>query len=432
MEEIKHFARTVLEHRYTSMVVGFIGAAIITGMACVYFMRLFDFVIAHRLDFHSIGNWCWITTPVVFTIAIFMIHKFAPYAAGTGIPQAIFATKNIKPQNEKIVLKVLSPLTIVFKIVTLLMVVWVGASTGREGPTVHIAAGIFMLLLWPLRKLGIKIDTRSAIVAGASAGLAAAFNTPLAGVTFAIEELMPDSSFSGIKDFVLIAIIVAGIAAQSLTGNYNYFGQLPNPATLHISAIIVVGVFGGLLGGFFSNAIIFGQEVVFKLGQVRWRKWLIPGVLSCCVLLIARFTRADVLGPGNKVAQVLLDGNFGDWSIYFPFAKIGTTLLTYWSGAAGGIFAPSLSIGASMGANIGHFMHISMESCALIGMAAFLSGAIQAPMTSFVIIFEMTGNHEMLLPIMLASVIAYLISHLLGAKHLYKALAENYNSLLIT
>jgi len=100
------------------------------------------------------------------------------------------------------------------------------------------------------------------------------------------------------------------------------------------------------------------------------------------------------------------------------------------AGLAGGIFAPCLAIGAALGANAGHFAGISAETCAIVGMAAFLSGTIQAPVTSFVIIFEMTGDHRMLLPVMLASVISFIVARLLGAEHLYKGLAENYRYLL--
>jgi H+/Cl- antiporter ClcA len=105
-------------------------------------------------------------------------------------------------------------------------------------------------------------------------------------------------------------------------------------------------------------------------------------------------------------------------------------LLTFWSGIAGGIFAPCLAIGAAIGSDIGTLMHVPIASCALVGMAGFLSGTIQAPITSFVIIFEMTGHHQMLLPVMLASLIGFMVARLLGAEHLYQALCVNYEYLL--
>ncbi len=109
---------------------------------------------------------------------------------------------------------------------------------------------------------------------------------------------------------------------------------------------------------------------------------------------------------------------------------MGATLLTYWSGIAGGIFAPCLSMGAGLGADIGSWLGSPVATCAMIGMAAFLAGAIQAPMTSFVIIFEMTGHHQMLLPVMLASLIAVFTARIFGAKHLYQTLAASYGEIL--
>jgi len=156
-------------------------------------------------------------------------------------------------------------------------------------------------------------------------------------------------------------------------------------------------------------------------------------ILSLALLLVAAMTGTRVLGPGNLVAQGLLKGEFSGWVLSYPFAKIAATLLTYWSGLAGGIFAPSLSIGSGLGSSIGHWMNVSVAGCALLGMAAFLSGTIQAPITSFVIIFEMSGgHHEMLLPVMLASLIAFMTARLLGAAHLYPTLSTGYQYLMET
>ncbi len=157
---------------------------------------------------------------------------------------------------------------------------------------------------------------------------------------------------------------------------------------------------------------------------------LVPVLLSLVLLGIMFVAGVDMLGPGNRVAQELIQGGLRPDVAYFSFGKMAATLVTYWSGIAGGIFAPCLAIGSSLGAALGGWMGISTATCALIGMAAFLSGTIQAPMTAFVIIFEMTGHHQMLVPVMLASVIAFIVARLLKAKHLYQALAANYEPLL--
>ncbi len=433
MDEIvalfKRAARLTLEHRYGVTLFAYLAAAAATGVACVGFMRAFDFVISRRLDFESLGAWCWLTTPLGFLIAVEAVRRSAPCAAGTGIPQAIFAAKHLSDSNEERLAPLTSPLTLIIKVTTLLAAIWVGASSGREGPTVHVAACVFVGVLLLFRKwFGLAVDMRSAVIAGGAAGLAAAFNTPLAGVTFAIEELTTDY-FGSIKDFVLMAIIVAALAAKSLTGEYAYFGRLMEPAGVPLSAVVIIGLLGGVLGAFFSTAILKGQKALdpHRGGHGRW---LIPVALSWALLAVAWAAGDRVLGPGNQAAQQLVLGQYGSWCLGFPLAKMAATLCTYWSGIAGGIFAPCLAIGASLGGDVANWMGVSVASCALVGMAAFLSGTIQAPITSFVIIFEMTGHHIMLLPIMLASLLAFMTARLLGASHLYQALSENYRPLL--
>ena len=419
----------VSQHRYGATLVAFITAAILTGFSCVLFMRAFEYVLGHRLDFHSVGWWCLLSTPALFLISTELIRRVAPCADGTGIPQVIFAVKNFNAASEQALAPLTSPLTMSVKIAALLIALLAGASTGREGPTVHIATCVFVGVLLLMRRLaGFQFDMRSAMVTGGAAGLAAAFNTPLAGITFVVEELTVDY-FANIKDFVIMAIVIAAIAAKSLYGEYSYFGRLLDPGAVPISAPLIIGLAGGIAGAFFSTAILYGKRKIQGY-QDSHKKYLAPILLSACLLLIAKLSGADVLGPGNDAAQVLTHGNFGSWAIYFPGAKIAATLLTYWSGIAGGIFAPSLSIGAALGADIGHWMNIPIASCAMIGMAAFLSGTIQAPITSFVIIFEMTGHHEMLTPIMLASLMAFMVARLAGAKHLYPTLSQNYQYLL--
>ncbi len=426
---IKKLPQIFLNHRYGFTFFAFLTAAMLTGSACVGFMRLFDLVIKYRLDFTRIGWWCWLTTPLLFLFATEIIRRFVPCAAGTGIPQTIFAGKNISPLTEKALYPLTSPLTVGVKVLTILIGMWACASAGREGPTVHIATGIFIGLMLLFRRITkLQFDLRSAIIAGGAAGLATAFNTPLAGVTFAIEELSL-GDFEGIKDYVLMAIIGAAILAKTLTGEYNYFGKLLEPSMIPIFGIIVIGVAGGLLGAFFSTGILYGNEYM-KRFQSSGTRYGIVVLLSMGVLFLSILSGPDILGPGNLAAQKLVDGQYGPWVHFFPFAKIAATWMTYWSGLAGGIFSPCLSIGSALGADIGNFMNLSIASCALVGMAAFLSATIQAPVTSFVIIFEMTGHHQMLLPIMLASLIAFVVAKIVGARHLYQTLATNYQYLL--
>jgi len=421
--------RRLHQHRYGFSLFAYIVAAIATGSACVLFARAFEWVLSHRLDFDSVGAWAWLIAPIGFLVAVEIIRRWAPFAAGTGIPQAIFASEHFSADNEKQIYPLLSPWTVAIKILTLLLGVWVGASTGREGPTVHVAVGVFLGMLFLFRRwLGFDFDRRSAAIAGGAAGLAAAFNTPLAGVTFAVEELS-EHYFSSVKDIVLMAIIVAAVVAQMLTGEYSYFGRLQDPSPVPLYVVLLIGLVGGSAGIFFGFLLLKGSEWL-KQYQNGAGRYGIPVFMALGIMGIAFVCGLRTLGPGNRIAQELLNDRFGDWVFAFPLAKMMTTLMTYWSGLSGGIFAPCLSAGAGIGADLAQWMHFSISTCALIGMAAFLSGAIQAPMTSFVIIFEMTGHHDMLLPLMLASVLPFMVARLLGAPHLYKALASAYSSII--
>ena len=429
ISRVKALFQAFSKHRYGFTLVAYLTAAVLTGLGCVLFMWAFEFVLSHRLDWNSIGWLSYLSTPLLLLLAVELIRRAAPCADGTGIPQVICAVEHLSPKTEQALAPLTSPRTMIIKIAAILIALLAGASTGREGPTVHIAACIFIGILMLFRRItGFEFDLPSAAVAGGAAGLAAAFNTPLAGITFAIEELSINY-FADVKDFVIMAIVVSAIAAQSMYGEFNYFGKLLEPQGIPLYAVLLIGLAGGLLGASFSTAILEGKAFLSRRQQ-SWRRYVIPIMLAVALVVVARLMSSDVLGPGNKIAQFLTQGNYAKWVPVFPAGKLLATLLTYWSGIAGGIFAPSLSIGAGLGASIGNWLGVSTASCALIGMAAFLSATIQAPITAFVIIFEMTGHHQMLVPIMLASVVAFMVARLLGAKHLYQSLSTNYQFLL--
>lgn len=420
--------KKLLTHKYGLSLCIYLCAAILTGMGCVLFMRAFEFVYEHQLSYESIGNWCWLATPVLFLIAVQLICVFAPAADGAGIPQTIFAAKHLSETNFKKLRPLVSFKTMTIKIAALLIGLWAGASTGREGPTVHVAACLFFGITYLLHRFfKLQFNIRSAIVAGGAAGLAAAFNTPLAGVTFAIEELSSDY-FVAIKDMVLLAIIVAGISAQVLTGEYIYFGQLSTPAPVSIMIVLLTGILGGLAGTFFSVVLTEGKRFLSNLKD--WQRYLLIVILAWAVLFLAIYSgMKGIAGPGNIAAQSYVEGRIENAPFLFTIYKMMATLFTYWSGIAGGIFAPCLAMGSAIGAWIAQWQNGPIAVCAMLGMASFLSGTIQAPITAFVIIYEMTGHHEMLLPIMLASLIGYMIAKILKAKHLYQALASYYEKM---
>lgn len=415
-------------HRYGTTFAAYVISAFITGVACVAFMKAFAFADEHRLSYAHIGVWSFLAIPLLFSLAVLLVKNFAPYAAGSGIPQAIYIVRNgSDARTAPLVSAMASPLTLGIKTVSILLAVLGGASVGREGPTVQIAfCMMFMCLTLISRFLPIHMEPRSTALAGGAAGLAAASNTPLAGVTFAIEELS-GGYFENIKDYVLTAIIIAALAAKALTGEYVYFGRLPVPPDISISTLILISIPAGLAGFAFAKSILLGAKVQACLNR-KWLKLLFPAACALAVAGLAFMAGPYIQGPGNGEAQQYLNFASSAEPDTFFLAKFAATVITYWSGVAGGLFAPALSIGSAIGAEMAKLLNAPIGTCALIGMSAFLSGAILAPMTSFVIIFELTGHHSMLLPIMLASLIAYLVVRSMGGRSLYAELSLRYNA----
>src|SRR6202012_1972135 len=304
-----------------------------------------------------------------------------------------------------------------------------GASIGREGPTVQVGASIML----GAAKLGGLGRERGLILAGAAAGVAAAFNTPLAGIVFAIEEMSRafESRTSGL---VLIAVILAGMASLGLVGNYSYFGHSTSMLLVTIDWIAVLdcGVLGGLLGALFAFLIVRGTKLI--------RAWLIgtpqaKGSMRRALLLAAGcglivafcglLSNGATYGTGYDAARGAVEGH----GLAFGFAplKFIATVASSLSGIPGGLFAPSLSIGAGLGSTVATLLGVhAVGAIVLLGMAAYFSGVVQAPITSFVIVGEMSGANGMVIPLMLASFIAYGVSRMFQRQSLYHALARNF------
>jgi H+/Cl- antiporter ClcA len=310
------------------------------------------------------------------------------------------------------------------KIVLTLLGLACGASIGREGPTVQVGASIML----GAAKLGGLGRERGLILAGSAAGVAAAFNTPLAGIVFAIEE-MSRAFESRTSSLVLVAVILAGMASLGLVGNYSYFGHSASmlKVTIDWIAVLVCGVVGGLFGALFAAIVVRGSGMI--------RGWLAPQPLAralvlagSCGLIVALCGLASggaTYGTGYEAARGAIEGVH----LGFAFAplKFLATAASTLSGIPGGLFAPSLSVGAGIGGVVAQLLGVhAVGAIVLLGMAAYFSGVVQAPITSFVIIGEMSGADGMVIPLMLASFIAYGVSRGLQRPSLYHALANRY------
>ncbi|MEW6120171.1 MAG: chloride channel protein [Pseudomonadota bacterium] len=405
----------------------FWGGAVGVGLAATAFALANDF--AHEVFRHLLAVSPWLpllVTPLTLAGVAALTQRFFRGAAGSGIPQTIAALRMPDgPARDA----VLSLRVAAAKMLLTCVGVAGGASVGREGPTVQVGAA----LLYNLRRLvrfPSHLMERGLIVAGGGAGVAAAFNTPLAGVVFAIEE-MARSFETRTSGTLLTAVIIAGLAAIYVQGDYVYFGS--TAAAPHGAAdwtgVLLCGLAGGLLGGLFSRAVIAftAHGLPGRIGAfVRTRPVLFAGLCGFVLALIGLASGGTVFGSGYLEARSLIEGeaavsaDYGLW-------KILATLVSFVSGIPGGLFAPSLSAGAGVGQAISDLLSAADPGALIvIGMAAYFAGVVQAPITAFVIVMEMTDNHDMVVPLMLATLLATAVSRMLCPHPLYKALAEIY------
>lgn len=405
-------------------------ASIIAGLLAVFYSEIFRLVesLHHKIDWLH-NPWVFVFTPLAFFVAWFLIYRYSRAAAGSGIPQLMVAIDLSKDKKNKFLVdKILSVRVIVVKILSSTILLFGGGAIGREGPTIQIAGSVFNSInniipsYWP------KISHKLMLISGGAAGLAAAFNTPLGGIVFAIEEL-GKSYLNSIRNHLFIAIIVAGITSKLILGSYLYIGSADVPEMHFIGffyVILTAAVAGGL-GYLFSKLIIsfvrLRQKFNTFLKNLIWV--LLVGFLFA---LVVYNTGNQSVGSGKEmVSELLFNDHFVmDW-FAFPSRFFGS-FLSYISGAAGGVFAPSLAIGATIGESI--VMLLNLEEfknlIIVVGMIAFMAGVTHSPFTSFILVLEMTNAQSSIFPMMMASIVGYTASRSFSRKSLYENLSANY------
>jgi H+/Cl- antiporter ClcA len=364
--------------------------------------------------------WPLLLTPLGFALSAFVTRRFFPGAQGSGIPQAIVAheTDDAELRNRLLSLRVA-----IGKIALTILGILCGGSVGREGPTVQVGAAIMNSVgrFWGRHQ-------QTLIVAGGAAGVAAAFNTPLGGIVFAIEE-MSRSLERGVNGLMLGAVIIAGIAALGLTGNYTYFGRVEFVGWTNEqwSVVPICGVLCGVGGGLFSLLAtrMAGGHATRLSPLLRERPVMFAAACGLLVAVIGIASGGATFGTGYEPARRLLE-NDGNVATGYGALKFLATAVSSASGIPGGIFSPSLSVGAGLGADIARFIPgVPTSTVVLMAMVAYFAGVVQAPITAFVIVAEMTGSYELTAPLMATSWIGYATAKLIGARPIYDALAES-------
>jgi H+/Cl- antiporter ClcA len=401
--------------------------AVLTGLVVVGFTLLSE-AATHAFQLLRGAN-AWspyamlLWTPALTVAVLWLTRRFVPAALGSGIPQVVRALDDDLPEHQRQWL--VSLRVALYKIGLVSGGMLAGLSIGREGPTVQVGAGVMVHARRWLSK-GSGIDAHDLMVAGAAAGIAAAFNTPLGGIIFALEQLSRRRGMSH-SALIIVSIVIAGLVAVSVFGNLTYFGRLRVPA-LDWSLLgpgLLVALVAGLAGGLFARlmvASVRGLPDVFS----QWRRSHPLRFAAGCALgvaVIGLVTGGATAGAGYAPTRALLEGATvpGAEGALLPgiytLLKFCATWLSAWTGVPAGVFAPSLAIGAGIGADVARLTGLSAEMAIpliALGMVGFLAATTQGPITAFIIVMEMVAGQSMVLSLMacalLASGVARLVS----------------------
>jgi len=391
----------------------------LTGLAVVAFILLTERM---GMRLYPVGGAPWrrLLFPVVGSLSIgYLLYRYFPNARGSGVPQtkaALFAREG------RITLR-----TVFGKFLCTSATLASGIPLGREGPSVQVGGGIASVLG---RFLGLRTEqVKNLIPVGAAAAIAAAFNTPLAAVLFSLEEIMGDLH-APVMGAVVLASATSWIVLRVLLGNNPLFKvpqyQLVHPVEFAVYAVL--GVSGGLVSVAFTKLLLGMRAKFLRFPQKT--AWFQPVAGGLLVGLMGWFV-PQVLGVGYGFVGEALNGRMAfQLMLLLVVLKLLAVTASYASGNAGGIFGPALFIGAMLGGSVGTVAHHLLPAYtatpgayALVGMGAVFAGIVRAPMTSVLMIFEMTQDYAVIVPLMIANLVSLFIASRLQHEPIYEALA---------
>ena len=346
--------------------------------------------------------------------------RYFPGTQGTGIPQ-VMASLDVKA-DDPLRRGMLSWRIAIGKALLLFVGIFSGATIGREGPSVHVGACL-MYLTGSWARFPSWAMQRGLILAGGGAGIAAAFNAPVAGTVFAIEEIGRSFEKRNVG-FIIFGVAIACTACWIYLGDYVFYGKINPSLTSPVQwlAIIPVAAVAGFLGGAFSRGVVAGTRWINT--HLKQHRVLIPLGLGLGLALLGFFTGGLTYGSGYGEAFDILQYE-KQMPPYYAFAKAAGSFISLISGIPGGLFDPSFSVGAAFGQLIAPlFEGIDPKAIIMLSMASYFTGVVRSPITSVVILLEMTSARDMAMPLFMACTIAYESSRLIAKKPIYEALAE--------
>jgi len=363
-------------------------------------------------------------------LGLWLVRRFAPETAGSGIPDLKSVVMGEKELNWKRVLPV--------KFLAGAASIGAGLTLGREGPTVQMGGATGLMVSGWFRVRQGEGERKALISAGAAAGLAAAFNAPLASLIFVLEELT--GSFTPVL-FVatFLAAVTADVICRVVTGETPVFvlHAAPAPSLATLPVALLIGLMAGFLGIAFNRGLLASLDLFEKL---RARPPALVGAGTGALIGIAAWIYPAVSGSGALLSDRALAGEIAiKWLVVLFVARFALTMLSYGSGAAGGFFAPILVLGSLGGLAVGSAVHAVLpslaaypETFAVLGMGALFTAAVRAPLTGSVLMVELTGKYDFMLPLLASGFVAYGVAEAMGDRPIYDALRERAKRLAAT
>ncbi|SAP71506.1 H(+)/Cl(-) exchange transporter ClcA [Klebsiella michiganensis] len=407
------------------MLAGLIGVAFEKSVNWVQNLRIGALV---EVADHWFLVWplAFILSALLAMVGYFLVRRFAPEAGGSGIPEIEGALEELRPVRWWRVLPV--------KFIGGMGTLGAGMVLGREGPMVQLGGNLGRMVVDVFRMR--SPEARHTLLAtGAAAGLSAAFNAPLAGILFIIEEMRPQFRYNLISiKAVFTGVIMATIVFRIFNGDKAVIevGKLSNAPVNTLWLYLILGMIFGCVGPLFNTLVLRTQDMFQRLHGGNIKKWVLIGGLiggSCGVLGLIQPAAS---GGGFNLIPIAAAGNFSVGLLLFIFiARVITTLLCFSSGAPGGIFAPMLALGTLLGTAFGMAAtplfpayHLDAGTFAIAGMGALLAASVRAPLTGIVLVLEMTDNYQLILPMIITCLGATLLAQFLGGKPLYSTILQ--------
>lgn len=426
--------RALLYRDKTPLAMLFCAALVgtLVGLAGVAFARAVETIQQWRADTLIPSQFQgWMLYAAAFAISAllamvgyFLVRRFAPEAGGSGIPEIEGALEELRPVRWWRVIPV--------KFFGGMGTLGAGMVLGREGPTVQLGGNIGRMVI---DILGMRSnEARHTLLAtGAAAGLAAAFNAPLAGILFIIEEMRPQFRYNLISiKAVFTGVIMASIVFRCFNGEQAVIsvGKLANAPVQTLWLYLVLGMIIGMVGVLFNRLIFITQDLFVRFYAGKTARVVLAGALlgGGCGILALLF--APGAGGGSALIPQAVHGVFPFTLLLVIFlVRLVTTLLCFGSGAPGGIFAPMLALGTLLGTAFGvamsdlfPFYHLEAGTFAIAGMGALFAASVRAPLTGIVLVLEMTDNYQLILPMIITCLGATLLAQFLGGKPLYSSI----------